>query len=107
MTVDQRTIFASALGDVQHAEVQVGDESEGFWIIWDLDGRVLGSIQDHGRQGWAHASLPVGTPQGSFISFEDALADRLGLIMSSGGVQTDDLYWQGAGLPRLHGSTQG
>lgn len=88
-------LFAGAMGDVLRAEVQVAEEDGGFWIIWDLNGRELGSIEDHGMKGWKHSSLPIGLPQGSFASFEEALVDRLTVIRASGGVQTDDLYWEG------------
>ena len=96
-----RAVFSSALGEVFRAEVQGADEAGGFWIVWDPEGRQLGSIEDHGTKGWKHSSLPVGIPRGSFPSFKEALDARLGEIQSSGGVQSDDLYWEGEGLPRL------
>lgn len=94
-------LFSCTAGEVFRAEVQVADEDGGFWIVWDLDGRVLGSVQDHDEEGWKHSSLPIDTSHGSFSSFEEALTARLTSIQSSGGTHTDDLYWEGEGLPRL------
>ena len=98
--------FTTHLGDVYRAEVQAADEEHGFWLIWDLDGKQLGSVADYGAKGWKHSSLPVDIARGSFPSFEHALADRLAAILASGGVQTDDLYWEGTGfdVPRLRDS---
>ena len=98
---EQRELYVSAAGPVLRKEVQGVDENSESWIIWDLDGKVLGSVEDHGGQGWKHLSLPVGLPGRSFTSFEDALTDRLSQILASDGVQSDDLYWEGEGLPRL------
>ncbi|SEB30081.1 hypothetical protein [Arthrobacter woluwensis] len=100
-TFTPRELYSSGTGTVFRAEVQVADESGGFWLIWDLDGRELGAIEDHHEQGWKHSSLPIGLPRGPFASFEEALVDRLTAIRASGGAQSDDLYWEGPGMPRL------
>lgn len=100
-TVPRSDLYSSAAGAVFRAEVQVADETGGFWVVWDLNGNELGSIEDHGEQGWKHSNAWSGPGQGSFPSFEGALEARLTAIAQACGAQSDDLYWEGTGEPLL------
>lgn len=103
-------VFSCEAGTVIRAEVQVADEDGGFWLIWDLDGQELGTILDYGPEGWIHCSGGSGQSlertRKRHETFEAALVARLGAIRASGGTQSDELYWEGSGLPRLKGPVQ-
>lgn len=88
-------------GTVYCAEMRTADEPSGLWTIWDLDGRCVGNVFGDIKHGWRHGNHLTSETSRRYPSFTSALADRLSQITQSGGVQSDDLYWEGVGLPRF------
>lgn len=94
-----RELFTHRLGQCYRTQINTGTEEKGYWVIEDLDLREVGSIQKH-PDGWKSCTPYAGLPQGAFESFAAALNSHVAAIAETGGVQTDELFWQGAGLPR-------
>lgn len=92
-------VFEHRLGSCVCTELQVADEVGGSWLVEDLDGYQICWIQ-HFPNGWKRTTPFAGQPRGRYESFEAALDAHVDAIDASGGLQTDELFWQGAGLPR-------
>ena len=95
-------VFEHRLGSCVRTEIQVGDKEGGSWMVEDLDGNEICWIFEY-SDGWKRKTPLANYPQGRYESFRAALDAHLAAIEASGGVQTDDLFWMGEGMPRWSG----
>ncbi|MCF2571101.1 hypothetical protein [Brevibacterium sp. UCMA 11754] len=68
-------------------------------MIEDLDGYEICWIYEY-SDGWKRNTPLANYPQGRYKSFRAALDAHVAAIDASAGVQTDELFWMGKGLPR-------
>lgn len=95
----ERERFAHGEGWGFRTEVDVADGVRGYWVIEDLDGNDICSVQRH-PDGWKTCTPLAGIPAGKWERFDDAVDAHVRAIASTGGEQTDELFWMGGGLPR-------
>lgn len=92
-------VLEHRLGSCVRAEIQVADEDGGSWMVEDLDGTEICWIFEY-SDGWKRKTPLANYPQGRYESFRAALDAHVAAIDASGGVQADELFWMGEGMPR-------
>lgn len=97
--MENRELFEHRRGLCFRTEIQVADEDGGAWMIEDLDGHEICWIFEY-SDGWKRKTPLANHPQGRYESFRAALDAHVAAINASGGLQSDELFWMGGGLPR-------